>query len=176
MAGRDAFVTSLYINVLFGLFFFLAFCLLRTRLEVIYSPRVRLLKGSPHCPSALPRGLFAWIKPLIQLEETKLTASAGLDATMYLRFLYLSFQLFSAASIFGCCAVLPVNIYYDNLYYAESDDGTIYMANRAAVSCESSILSENISCTVVGPPPGTRLPISAPRSAHYPPLPHKFPG
>ena len=85
MAGHDAFLTSLWINALFGFCFCLGFCLLRTRLRVIYSPRRRLLKGSPHAPPALPPGLLAWIKPLIELDEPTFTATAGLDATMYLR-------------------------------------------------------------------------------------------
>ena len=110
-------------QVLFGGLFFLLFCVLRTRLRAIYSPRVRLLRGTAHAPPLLPPGFFAWIKPLILLDEASITTTAGLDATMYLRFLYLSFQLFAAASVLGCGVILPVNVYYDNLYYAELEDG-----------------------------------------------------
>jgi hypothetical protein len=131
-AASDAFEASLLINVQFGLFFFFAFCVLRTRLRSVYSPRARLLKGTSNAPPALPRGFLAWIKPLILLDEENLTASAGLDATMYLRFLFLSFQLFTIASFVGCGFVLPINVYYDNVYYAELEDGTIYMAPDAA--------------------------------------------
>jgi hypothetical protein len=144
MAGRDAFVSSLYVNVLFGLFFLLCFCLLRTRLPSIYSPRERVMRGSQR-PPALPPGLFDWIRPLMRLEERTLTASAGLDATMYLRFLHLSFQLFAVASVFGCGIVLPVNLYYDNLYYAELDDGTVTMADTDVVTAPQPGALSNIS-------------------------------
>ena len=146
MADRDAFLTSVWVNLLFGLFFFLAFCALRPRLPISYAPRVRLERGSPHVPPTLPSGFFAWIKPLIQIDEMHLTASAGLDATMYLRFLYLSWQLLAAASVVGCGVVLPVNVYYDNLYYAEHADGSITMADPTVSCSPASLQSDNISC------------------------------
>lgn len=143
MAGRDAFVTSLNINIVFGLVFFLLFCVLRTRLRTIYSPRVKLFQNTPHAPPPLPPGLFAWIKPLIEINESTVTDVAGLDATMYLRYLYLSFQLFAASAIVGCGAVLPVNVYYDNLFYAELADGTIYMAASGPRNSTTATIAGN---------------------------------
>ena len=53
------------------------------------------------------------------------------------------------ASVFGCGIVLPVNLYYDNLFYAELDDETVTMADTD-VSCRSSpLLSDNVSCSII---------------------------
>ena len=56
---------------------------------------------------------------------------------------------FAMASVFGCGIVLPVNLYYDNLFYAELDDETVTMADTD-VSCRSSpLLSDNVSCSII---------------------------
>ena len=74
-------------------------------LPVVYSPRS--LTSQPP-PPPLPCGLFEWLAPLLAIDETSVLETAGLDVTIYLRFLRVAFQIFVSASLFGCAVLIPI--------------------------------------------------------------------
>ena len=109
MASADAFLASLGINAFLALAFLLLFSLLRLRSPSIYSPRAA---SAAQRPADLPPGLFGWLRPLLALDERAVFESAGLDVTMYLRFVRLSLHLFAVSSLVGCAGLMPLVLWY----------------------------------------------------------------
>ena len=104
MTGADALVASLSINAALALLFCTVFSILRPWCPAVYSPRA----SCDLPPPPLPRGIVAWLKPLLALEESSVFSTAGLDAVMYLRFVRMGFQLFAAATFVGCGGLAPL--------------------------------------------------------------------
>lgn len=122
-SGASAqFLASLAINSGLGLAFFLTFVVLRSTSPSVYSPRShgrRLLAAQPP-PPLLPHALFAWLGPLLAIDETCTLETAGLDVAMYLRFLRVAFQIMIAASLFGFAVLIPIIRFAPDLSFPDT--------------------------------------------------------
>jgi hypothetical protein len=56
------------------------------------------------------KGIFAWVKPVINTREPQLIETVGLDAALFLRFTKMCRNIFICLSIIGCLVMIPVNI------------------------------------------------------------------
>ena len=61
-----------------------------------------------------PRKYFEWISVVYHTPEYVVLDEVGVDAVMYLRYLYMSFYLFSALGIVLCVILIPLNYYASN--------------------------------------------------------------
>ena len=137
--ASEQFLASLALNSALGLAFFLVFAGLRRALPSVYSPRseVRLLAAQPP-PPALPRGLLAWLGPLLATDEECVLDSAGLDVVMYLRFLRVAFQVLVAASLFGFAVLIPIIRFAPDLSFPDTQTSPQWWLDSNATSGNSS--------------------------------------
>ena len=87
----------------------LAFSFLRPRHSIVYAPKLKYA-DEKHAPPSIGKGLFAWVKPVLTLNETDLVAKVGLDATVFLRFTKMCRDIFAVVTIVSVAIVLPTNI------------------------------------------------------------------
>ncbi|CAG8571027.1 5781_t:CDS:10 [Diversispora eburnea] len=77
-------------------------------MQYLYIPRTKL----PINPSPpIPPGLFSWIKATIFLPDEFYLKNVGLDATIYIRFLWMAFQFLVFNTIIVGSILLPINYY-----------------------------------------------------------------
>ncbi|KAI7868344.1 hypothetical protein BDF14DRAFT_1881133 [Spinellus fusiger] len=98
--------TQLIVSTGVGLLCFLAFCALRTRLPVIFAPRMNMKR---HRPPELPSSFFGWLIPLIKISEEELLDKVGLDAVVLLQFLVMGIKIFGICSVFGLLVLVPIS-------------------------------------------------------------------
>ena len=103
----NAFEASLGTNATLAVVLLCAFALLRPRVPAVYAPRARLKHVEQHPPD-LGDGLLEWLRPLFEMDERCVLASAGLDVVMYLRFVRLSSQLFAAVTVLAWVGLVPL--------------------------------------------------------------------
>ncbi|KAF2843331.1 DUF221-domain-containing protein [Patellaria atrata CBS 101060] len=122
----DAFLASLGTSL--GITFFVAivFCLLRPYNTVVYAPRLKHA-DEKHAPPPLGKGVFAWVKPVVQTKEDILVEKIGLDATIFLRFTKMCRNLFLVLSIVGCGILIPVNVVGGKQFTSGHNDISTFM-------------------------------------------------
>ncbi|KAJ5793679.1 hypothetical protein N7457_000278 [Penicillium paradoxum] len=97
--------TSIGVTVLLALLF----SLVRPRHSVVYAPKVKHA-DLKHTPPPVGKGIFAWVKPVINTREPQLIETVGLDAAIFLRFTKMCRNIFILLSIIGCLVMIPVNV------------------------------------------------------------------
>ncbi|KAI9019502.1 hypothetical protein CLU79DRAFT_836505 [Phycomyces nitens] len=107
-SGLDS---QLLISSSVGLFCFLVFCVVRTRIPVIFAPRMNMKK---HRPPELPSSLFGWVIPLIRISQEQLLDNVGLDAVVLIQFLVMGIKLFGICSVFGLTVLVPISMQTGN--------------------------------------------------------------
>lgn len=90
-----------------------AFGVLRSRAKWYYEARLGAATDpaarGEGPPEALPAGTFAWVRPLLAVDEAQtILATGGLDATVYLRLLRLGVTFFAASTVLGLGVLVPV--------------------------------------------------------------------
>ncbi|KAL0082064.1 hypothetical protein F4703DRAFT_1917577 [Phycomyces blakesleeanus] len=118
--------TQLLISSSVGLFCFLVFCILRTRIPVIFAPRMNMKK---HRPPELPSSLFGWVIPLIRISQEQLLDNVGLDAVVLIQFLVMGIKLFGLCSFFGLTVLIPISMKTGN-----STNPNITAVNRLSIT------------------------------------------
>ncbi|KAI9482660.1 MAG: hypothetical protein EXX96DRAFT_555188 [Benjaminiella poitrasii] len=98
------------ICVVVGLICFLAFCIFRTKVPVLFSPRSNMKR---HKPPELPNSLFGWIWPLLKINDEEMLSNVGLDALLMLKFILMSIKIFGICTIFGLTVFIPITMTSD---------------------------------------------------------------
>lgn len=109
----------------------LAFCFIRPYNNVVYAPRAKHA-DSKHAPPPIGKGLFGWITTVVRTNEPELVEKLGLDAAVFMRFVRMMRNMFSALTLVGCGVLIPLNVinsssgsFFDRLtpisYYKSSD-------------------------------------------------------
>ncbi|KNC76478.1 hypothetical protein SARC_11020, partial [Sphaeroforma arctica JP610] len=107
--GTDAFLTSCAFNT--GVFILgaLAFCCIRQKFPDIYQPRCTKQVPLQQRPQAPPKGWFRWIQTVYYITEEDIYQSAGLDAVMFLRIIWLGMAIFGTFTVYGVLVLIPMN-------------------------------------------------------------------
>ncbi|KDQ10670.1 hypothetical protein BOTBODRAFT_35986 [Botryobasidium botryosum FD-172 SS1] len=114
------FQTQLLISTALGLSCFLLFSYARTRWPVLFASRTKLSGFSPH-DGHINQSFFSWILPTIRTSEFTVLQIVGLDASVLLNFLKMSFYLFSVLSMMVVSILMPIN-YYNNGKMVDDDN------------------------------------------------------
>lgn len=105
----NAFWASLATSVGLSLFLTFLFSVFRPHHTVVYAPKLKHA-DQKHAPPPVGRGIFSWIKPVVNTQEEDLVDRIGLDATLFLRFARMCRNMFLALSVIGCAVLIPINI------------------------------------------------------------------
>ncbi|KAI9832937.1 MAG: hypothetical protein M1819_003967 [Sarea resinae] len=114
--------SSIGVTVLGTIFF----SLIRPHHSLVYAPKLKIAEGKRALPP-VGRGLFAWIKPIIQIREVDMVEKIGLDAIVFLRFTRMCRNLFVIMSVIGCLVMIPVNVGFRNKSQAKSSSSFLLM-------------------------------------------------
>ncbi|KAI8645022.1 hypothetical protein BD408DRAFT_412508 [Parasitella parasitica] len=98
------------ICVIIGIIFFLIFCIFRTRVPVLFSPRANMKR---HKPPELPTSLFGWIWPLLKISDEEMLINVGLDALLMLKFVVMGIKIFAVCTFFGLVVFIPITMTSD---------------------------------------------------------------
>ncbi|KAM3421601.1 hypothetical protein BST61_g1988 [Cercospora zeina] len=108
LAGESALaslITSIVLTAVLGLLF----CFLRPYNSVVYATRAKYA-DSKHMPPPIGKGLFGWVKPLVQTKEPDLVRTVGLDAAVFMRVVRMLRAIFTVLAVIGCGILIPVNV------------------------------------------------------------------
>lgn len=94
------------------------FSALRPRNNVVYAPKVKYA-DEKHQPPKLDKTPWAWIRPIVSLNEGYMIEKIGLDAVVFLRFLRLCRLYLGILTVVGCGAIIPLNIIATNKLKAD---------------------------------------------------------
>ncbi|ODV92162.1 hypothetical protein CANCADRAFT_83469 [Tortispora caseinolytica NRRL Y-17796] len=104
--------TQLILAAAAGLTAFLTFCVVRTRWNDIYAPRVRSRPGLP----VLSSSMFGWIVPFLRISDDQILDHCGLDAYVFLGFFKMSMQLLGVCLFFGVTVISPIRLAFTGDY------------------------------------------------------------
>jgi len=107
----SGFLSSLIINGIIFAVMILLFLILRKSQRLQYAPRTyvgSIKKGRRTDP--LPNGIFSWIKPLININESYVIEKTSLDSYFFLRYLKVSVLLMSVGCLITWPILFPLNI------------------------------------------------------------------
>jgi hypothetical protein len=105
--AKSEFLGVIIPSFITGLIFFLLFCALRGSWAVIYAPRATWLRQTYRAP-VLPRGLFAWVPALLDVEERFVVQHVSMDAAVMLRTLRMGVRVAAFATVVCCGMLIPV--------------------------------------------------------------------
>lgn len=112
LAGESALaslITSIVLTAVLGLLF----CFLRPYNSVVYATRAKYA-DSKHMPPPIGKGLFGWVKPLMQTKEPELIRTVGIDAAVFMRVNRMLRAIFTILAAIGCGILIPVNVAASN--------------------------------------------------------------
>lgn len=66
------------------------------------------------------KGMLAWVGPVLKTKEADLVGLIGLDATVFLRVLRMSRNMFLVIALVGCSILIPINLIHGQKF-AESN-------------------------------------------------------
>ncbi|RKF62276.1 Uncharacterized protein OnM2_034067 [Erysiphe neolycopersici] len=107
--AQTSVIASLGTSIGFTVLITIGFSLLRPYNSMVYAPKLKVADHK-HAPPSLGRGVFAWVKPLLQTSEKELESLVGLDAVVFLRILSMCRNIFLATAFVGCFILIPINI------------------------------------------------------------------
>lgn len=102
----------------------IGFCILRPRTSTVYAPRAKYA-DEKHAPPPVGRGFFSWVTPIRTVKDVELVEKIGLDATVFLRFLRMTRNIFIALTVVGCGVLIPVNLVGGHNLYSQYHDISI---------------------------------------------------
>ncbi|CAM9020718.1 unnamed protein product [Wickerhamomyces anomalus] len=105
---QRVFKAQLIVSTVFGIFAFLAFCVLRFRWPHIYAVRVLRKKDI----RILPSTLFGWCLSLYNVTDDEVLEHGGLDAYVFLGFFRMAIKYFALCSVISFCLIGPIRYYY----------------------------------------------------------------
>eukprot|EP00897_Mesotaenium_endlicherianum_P009628 jgi/Mesen1/8694/ME000052S08123 len=108
MVSLSSLLTSLITSAIIGSILVLVFAILaqiRGNHVIYYSAKA--VAGDPP-PEKHKRGVLQWLKGIIHVNEEELISFAGLDAAVYLRFLYTGLLILAWASLYCLVVLLPI--------------------------------------------------------------------
>ncbi|KAJ3322200.1 hypothetical protein HDV06_003260 [Boothiomyces sp. JEL0866] len=117
-------------------------------LQRIYYTR---LQYTPHTRLTIPTGLFEWLKTVFLTPESILLHEIGLDALMFLRYMYICFWILLFTWILVIVVLLPINIFQPS---SNGTNETIVLNGGTLLQVSANGLS-NLSITKV--PDGSGL-------------------
>ncbi|GAN04213.1 DUF221-domain-containing protein [Mucor ambiguus] len=98
------------ICIVVGILLFMIFCIFRTRIPLLFSPRSNMKR---HKPPELPTSLFGWIWPLIKISDEEMLTNVGLDALLMLKFVTMGIKIFAVCTLFGIIVFIPITMTSD---------------------------------------------------------------
>lgn len=101
--------TSLGISAVLALLF----SIFRPYHNAIYAPKVKHA-DQKHAPPPVGRGVFAWVPPVLSVQEKSLADRIGLDAIVFLRCAKMMRNIFLVLSVIGCGILIAVNMTQSN--------------------------------------------------------------
>lgn len=107
--NESAILSSLGTSLGVSAAIFLIFCFIRPHNSIVYAPKLRTSNGK-NAPPKLPKGIFSWFKPMIDLSEEQLLDIIGLDALVFLRFLRMCRNIFGILGLLSTAVIIPVNV------------------------------------------------------------------
>lgn len=105
---QRVFKAQLTVSIVFGVFAFLAFCVLRYRWPHIYAVRVLRKKDI----KVLPKNLFGWCVELYKITDDEVLEHGGLDAYVFLGFFRMAIKFFAICAMISFCLIGPIRYYY----------------------------------------------------------------
>ncbi|EFQ31269.1 hypothetical protein CGRA01v4_10562 [Colletotrichum graminicola] len=93
----------------------LTFSLLRPYNQSVYAPKLKHA-DEKHAPPPIGKKIWSWIPPLWNTSEADLVHHAGMDATIFLRFIRMCLYMFCTISVFCLAILIPT-------YLANRTDG-----------------------------------------------------
>ncbi|KAJ5429755.1 hypothetical protein N7491_006771 [Penicillium cf. griseofulvum] len=129
--------TSIGVTVLLAL----VFSVVRPRHSLVYAPKVKHA-DLKHTPPPVGKGIFAWVKPVINTREPQLIETVGLDAAIFLRFTKMCRNIFICLSIIGCLVMIPVNITQSRSTTDHSASSAFNMMTPLNISNPTAIWSQ----------------------------------
>lgn len=129
--------TSIGVTVLLALLF----SLIRPRHSLVYAPKVKHA-DLKHTPPPVGKGLFAWVKPVINTRESQLIETVGLDAAIFLRFTKMCRNIFIFLSVIGCLVMIPVNVTQSKGSTDSSASGAFNMMTPLNITNPTAIWSQ----------------------------------
>lgn len=115
--------SSLIFSLGVSLVLLFVFSALRPRNNVVYAPKVKYA-DEKHQPPRLDNTPWAWIKPVVMLNEEYMIGKIGLDAVVFLRFLRLCRLYLAILTVVGCGAIIPINIIATNKLKTDATEKT----------------------------------------------------
>ncbi|KDE07374.1 hypothetical protein MVLG_02415 [Microbotryum lychnidis-dioicae p1A1 Lamole] len=113
--STQTFVTALVSGLAVAGVEIAAFIIIRNRFRKIYNPRSYLVPPSKRI-DPLPPGLLSWIPYILKLDSKLIITHNGLDAYVFVRFLYLMMEIFFPFWVVTWIILLPID--------AANSDGT----------------------------------------------------
>ncbi|KAK4619650.1 hypothetical protein CLAFUW4_11581 [Fulvia fulva] len=107
--SADSTLASLIFSLVTAAVIALLFCFLRPYNSVVYAPRAKYADAK-HAPPPVPKGLFAWIPPLIKTKEQDIVERVGLDAAVFMRVNRMLRNVFAIIAVLGCAIIIPANL------------------------------------------------------------------
>lgn len=103
--ATESVITTLWMQGAVGAVVYIIFECVRGNREV-FAPKLR--SQSDRCPPAPPSGPFAWVMPIVKLNDEDTLKAAGLDALVFLRFLKLCAKMMLACGVVGLILLAPI--------------------------------------------------------------------
>ncbi|EDO34123.1 predicted protein [Nematostella vectensis] len=108
--STDVFLVSLTLNAILTLLVFALFCLLRPRMQRLYSPRLLLIKPVSTFVK-YSDSLFGWLLPAMTVTDDSIFNDIGIDALVYIRLIKLCFKISLVILPYGIIVLLPLNLH-----------------------------------------------------------------
>ncbi|KAI5480450.1 AMP deaminase [Pseudohyphozyma bogoriensis] len=106
--STQTFVTALVTGLITCAVYLTIFMVLRTRFRRIYAPRTFIPPPSQRV-EPLPHGLFSWIPAILKADASQIIQKNGLDAYVFVRFLWLMVEIFVPFMVLTWIVIMPVD-------------------------------------------------------------------
>lgn len=107
--STETFTTALITNVVIFAIELIAFTILFRYLKHIYQPRTYLPRLVKDRVAPLPDSIWRWFVTVWKADRTQIIEKNGLDAYMFLQFLYMMLWIFVPIWVISWAILLPVN-------------------------------------------------------------------
>lgn len=115
--GAEEFVASVIPASVVAAIMYTLFLVLRPHNANVYEARIKLAGSQPDNDARvqpLPRGLFAWLLPLLRVDDAQLVRSGGVDVAAHVILMRTLVQIFTGSAVLCCCVMCPIYSAGDN--------------------------------------------------------------
>ncbi|KAM0752233.1 DUF221-domain-containing protein [Meredithblackwellia eburnea MCA 4105] len=106
--STQTFITAFVTGLIVAGAYLVAFLILKNRFRKIYNPRTYLVEPKKRI-DPLPSGFLSWIPAILKADATQIISSNGLDAYVFVRFLYLMIEIFLPFMLVTWIIIIPVD-------------------------------------------------------------------